>query len=207
MVTVLDNPIIAHKLAQLRDKRTPSGIFRQIVEEIAMLMVYEVGREFESYEVAIETPLTSCRVKILNEENFVVVPILRAGLGMASGVLKILPNASVGHIGLYRDEKTFQPVEYYSKMPQNLGEKILLVTDPMLATGGSAVDALQMLKDKGAQKIFFMCIIAAPQGIAKISAAHPDVPIYTAAVDDGLNENCYILPGLGDAGDRIFSTL
>ncbi len=207
MVTVLDNPIIAHKLAQLRDKRTPSGIFRAIVEEIAMLMVYEVGREFESYEVEIETPLTSCRVKILNEENFVVVPILRAGLGMASGVLKILPNASVGHIGLYRDEKTFQPVEYYSKMPQNLGEKILLVTDPMLATGGSAVDALQMLKDKGAQKIFFMCIIAAPQGIAKISAAHPDVPIYTAAVDDGLNENCYILPGLGDAGDRIFSTL
>ncbi len=151
--------------------------------------------------------MTSCRVKILNEENFVVVPILRAGLGMASGVLKILPNASVGHIGLYRDEKTFQPVEYYSKMPQNLGEKILLVTDPMLATGGSAVAALQMLKDKGAQKIFFMCIIAAPQGIAKISAAHPDVPIYTAAVDDGLNENCYILPGLGDAGDRIFSTL
>ena len=158
MVTVLDNPIIAHKLAQLRDKRTPSRIFRALVEEIAMLMVYEVGREFESYEVEIETPLTSCRVKILYEENFVVVPILRAGLGMSSGVLKILPNASVGHIGLYRDEKTFQPVEYYSKMPPNLGEKILLVTDPMLATGGSAVAALQMLKDKGARKIFLCAL-------------------------------------------------
>lgn len=207
LVTVIDNPIITHKLAQLRDKRTSSGIFRNLVEEIAMLMVYEVGREFEAYEVEIETPLTSCRVKILYEENFVVVPILRAGLGMSSGVLKILPNASVGHIGLYRDEKTFQPVEYYSKMPPNLDEKILLVTDPMLATGGSAVAALQMLKDKGARKIFFMCIVAAPQGIEKISTAHPDVPIYTAAIDDGLNENCYILPGLGDAGDRIFSTL
>ncbi|MBQ7629015.1 MAG: uracil phosphoribosyltransferase, partial [Selenomonadaceae bacterium] len=134
-------------------------------------------------------------------------PILRAGLAMTSGVLKIFPKASVGHIGLYRDEKTFQPIEYYCKMPPNLSEKILLVTDPMLATGGSSAAALQLLKDKGARKIFFMCIVAAPQGIEKVSAAHPDIPIYTAAIDEGLNENCYILPGLGDAGDRIFGTL
>ena len=207
MVTEIKNPIVAHKLAQLRDKRTPTKIFREIVEEIAMLMTYEVGKNFESHEVEIETPLTSCRVKILHEENFVIVPILRAGLAMASGVLKILPNASVGHIGLYRDEKTFQPVEYYCKMPPNLDEKILLVTDPMLATGGSSVAALQLLKNKGARKIFFMSIVAAPQGIEKISAAHPEIPIYTAAIDEGLNENCYILPGLGDAGDRIFGTL
>lgn len=207
MVKVLKNPIIAHKLAQLRDKRTPSGIFRALVEEISMFMTYTIGSEFESQEIEIETPLTSCRVKILREENFVVVPILRAGLGMSSGVLKVLPNASVGHIGLYRDEKTFQPVEYYSKMPPNLDEKILLVTDPMLATGGSSSAALKMLKDKGARKIFFMCIVAAPQGIEKISSEHPDIPIYTASIDEGLNENCYILPGLGDAGDRIFATL
>ncbi|MBQ7475778.1 MAG: uracil phosphoribosyltransferase [Selenomonadaceae bacterium] len=204
LIEVVDNPIIAHKLAQLRDKRTPSKIFRELVEEIAMLMTYEVGREFESDETEIETPLATCRVKILHEENFVIVPILRAGLGMASGVLKIFPNASVGPIGLYRDEKTFQPVEYYSKMPPNLDEKILLVTDPMLATGGSASAALKMLKDKGARKILFLCIVAAPQGVEKISSEHPDVPIYTATLDEGLNENCYILPGLGDAGDRIF---
>lgn len=207
MVTEIFNPIISHKLAQLRDKRTPTKVFRVLVEEIAMLMLYEVGKNFESEEVKIETPLRPCKVKVLAEEKFVVVPILRAGLGMTEGVLKILPSAAVGHIGLYRDEKTHLPVEYYSKMPTNLGEKILLVTDPMLATGGSASAALQMLKDKGAKKIIFLCIVAAPQGIKKISEDHPDIPIYTAAIDEGLNENCYILPGLGDAGDRIFGTL
>ena len=207
MIKEIKNPIIAHKLAQLRNKETPTKIFRPLVQEIAMLMTYEVGKEFETKEVEIETPLTSCKVKVLEEENFVVVPILRAGLAMVEGVLKILNGASVGHIGLYRDEKTFQPVEYYSKMPPNLSEKILLVTDPMLATGGSASAALQMLKDKGARKIIFMCIVSAPQGIEKISADHPDIPIYTAAIDEGLNEHCYILPGLGDAGDRIFGTL
>lgn len=207
MVTEIFNPIISHKLAQLRDKRTPTKVFRVLVEEIAMLMLYEVGKNFESEEVEIETPLRPCKVKVLAEEKFVVVPILRAGLGMTEGVLKILPSAAVGHIGLYRDEKTHLPVEYYSKMPTNLGEKILLVTDPMLATGGSASAALQMLKDKGAKKIIFLCIVAAPQGIKKISEDHPDIPIYTAAIDEGLNENCYILPGLGDAGDRIFGTL
>ena len=207
MVTELNNPIISHKLAQLRNKETPSKDFRALIEEIAMLMLYEVGREFESQEIEIETPLTSCRVKVLDEKNFVVVPILRAGLAMAEGVLKMLPSASVGHIGLYRDEKTYKPIEYYIKMPPNLSEKILLVTDPMLATGGSTFAALQMLKDKGAKKIIFMCIVAAPQGIEKISTDHPDIPIYTATIDKGLNENCYILPGLGDAGDRIFGTL
>ena len=207
MINEIKNPIIAHKLAQLRNKETPTKIFRPLVQEIAMLMTYEVGKEFETKEIEIETPLTSCKVKVLEEENFVVVPILRAGLAMVEGVLKILNGASVGHIGLYRDEKTFQPVEYYSKMPPNLSEKILLVTDPMLATGGSASAALQMLKDKGAKKIIFMCIVSAPQGIEKISADHPDIPIYTAAIDEGLNEHCYILPGLGDAGDRIFGTL
>ncbi len=207
MITKLDNPIIAHKLAQLRNKTTPSKIFRELIQEISMLMIYEVGREFESQEVTIETPLTPCRVKILHEENFVIVPILRAGLAMSEGVLKILPNSSVGHIGLYRDEKTYKPIKYYSKFPPNLDEKILLVTDPMLATGGSSSAALQMLKDKGAKKIIFMCIVAAPQGIEKISTEHPDIPIYTASIDAGLNENYYIIPGLGDAGDRIFGTL
>lgn len=207
MITKLDNPIIAHKLAQLRNKTTPSKIFRELIQEISMLMIYEVGREFESQEVTIETPLTPCRVKILHEENFVIVPILRAGLAMSEGVLKILPNSSVGHIGLYRDEKTYKPIKYYSKFPPNLDEKILLVTDPMLATGGSSSAALQMLKDKGAKKIIFMCIVAAPQGIEKISTEHPDIPIYTASIDSGLNENYYIIPGLGDAGDRIFGTL
>ena len=207
MVKEISNPIILHKLAQLRDKRTPTKIFRELVEEIATLMIYEVGKNFETKEIEIETPLKSCRVKVLDEEKFVVVPILRAGLGMAAGVLKILPGASVGHIGLYRDEKTFEPIEYYSKMPPKLGEKILLVTDPMLATGGSASAALQMLKDKGAKKIIFICIVSAPRGIEKISSEHPEIPIYTAAIDEGLNENCYILPGLGDAGDRIFNTL
>ena len=207
MVKEISNPIILHKLAQLRDKRTPTKIFRELIEEIATLMIYEVGKNFETEEIEIETPLKSCRVKVLDEEKFVVVPILRAGLGMAAGVLKILPGASVGHIGLYRDEKTFEPIEYYSKMPPKLGEKILLVTDPMLATGGSASAALQMLKDKGAKKIIFICIVSAPRGIEKISSEHPEIPIYTAAIDEGLNENCYILPGLGDAGDRIFGTL
>ena len=207
MVTEVDNPIIAHKLAQLRNKNTPSKLFRELIHEISMLMIYEVGREFKSEEITIETPLTYCRVKILHEENFIVVPILRAGLAMAEGVLKILPGASVGHIGLYRNEKTHKPVKYYFKMPPNLEEKILFVTDPMLATGGSSSAALQMLKDKGAKKIIFMSIVSSPQGIEKISVEHPDVSIYTAAIDDGLNENCYIIPGLGDAGDRIFGTV
>lgn len=203
----LNHPIITHKLTQMRRKETSSKDFRALAEEIAMLMTYEVGKNFPTRNVEIETPLQTCYKETLDEENFVVVPILRAGLAMSGGVLKILPAARVGHIGLYRDEETHEPIEYYSKMPPNLDEKILLVVDPMLATGGSAADALTMLKDKGAKKIFLMCIVAAPQGIDKILKTHPDVPIYVAAIDDGLNENAYILPGLGDAGDRIFGTI
>ena len=201
------HPIITHKLAQMRNKKTDSKNFRELVQEIGMLMTYEAGKNFPTVDVDVETPLMTCHTKILDEKNFVVVPILRAGLALADGVLKILPNASIGHIGLYRDETTHNPIEYYSKMPENLDEKILLVTDPMLATGGSCSAALKMLKDKGAKKIILMCIVSAPVGIRKVASDHPDVPIYLAAIDDGLNEDCYILPGLGDAGDRIFGTL
>lgn len=201
------HPIITHKLTKIRRKETPSKVFRELVEEIAMLMTYEVGKNFPMHEVEIETPLMTCRKKVLDEENFIIVPILRAGLGMASGVAKILPDASIRHIGLYRNEETHQPVEYYNNMPENISEKILLVTDPMLATGGSCSSALEILKKNGAKNIILMCIVAAPQGIKKILKDHPEVQIYTAAIDEGLNENAYILPGLGDAGDRIFNTL
>lgn len=207
MVHEINNPIVKHKVAQLRNKNTAPKDFRALVKEIAMLLTYEVGKNFETQETEIETPIKNYRVEVLNENKFVVVPILRAGLSMADGVLKILPNASVGHVGLYRNEKTFKPVEYYFKMPPHIDEKILIVVDPMLATGGSASAALQLLKNKGAKKIYFLCIVSAPQGIEKIIADHPDIPIYTAAIDEGLNENCYIVPGLGDAGDRIFATL
>ena len=201
------NPLVAHKLTQLRDKRTPPKLFRELVDELAMLLTCEVAQKFKTHSVEIETPIKACTAETLDEENFVVVPILRAGLAMAGGVLKLLPNASIGHVGLFRDEKTFEPVEYFFKMPPNFGEKTLLVVDPMLATGGSACAALDLLKARGAQKIFFLCLVSAPQGIKKLSEEHPDVEIFTAAIDEGLNEKCYIVPGLGDAGDRIFATL
>ncbi|MBR2519044.1 MAG: uracil phosphoribosyltransferase [Selenomonadaceae bacterium] len=201
------NPLVSHKLTQLRDKRTSPKLFRELVDELAMLLTCEVAQNFQTYSVEIETPIKVCTVETLDEENFVVVPILRAGLAMASGVLKLLPDASIGHVGLFRDEKTFEPVEYYFKMPPNFGEKILLVVDPMLATGGSACAALDLLKARGAQKIYFLCLVSTPQGIKKLSEEHPDVEIFTAAIDEGLNEKCYIVPGLGDAGDRIFATL
>ena len=207
MVTVIDNPVIKHKLTQLRRRETPSRDFRPIVEEIARLMAYEVGKTFETRTVEIETPIRSCNAEVLDEEKFIVVPILRAGLGMAEGVLKLLPNASSGYIGLYRDEETLKPVEYYFNMPPHIEDKILLVVDPMLATGGSASAAFQMLKNHGAKKIFFLCIVSAPQGIERLSVEHPDIPIYTTSIDEGLNDKCYIVPGLGDAGDRIFNTL
>ena len=207
MIHEINNPIIKHKLAQLRNKNTASKDFRELVEEISMLLTYEVAKNFDMQTVEIETPIKSCRVEVLNENNFVVVPILRAGLAMTGGVLKMLPNASVGLVGLYRNEKTFEPVEYFFKMPPRFAEKTLIVVDPMLATGGSASAALQLLKNHGAKKIFFLCIVSAPRGIEKLSADHPDIPIYTAAIDEGLNKNCYIVPGLGDAGDRIFNTL
>ncbi|MBR4152899.1 MAG: uracil phosphoribosyltransferase [Selenomonadaceae bacterium] len=207
MIHEVKNPIINHKLAQLRNKNTASKDFRELVEDISMLLTYEVAKNFETQTIEIETPIKSCNVEVLNENNFVVVPILRAGLAMAGGVLKMLPNASIGHVGLYRDEKTFEPVEYFFKMPPDFAEKILIVVDPMLATGGSASAALQLLKNHGAKKIYFLCIVSAPRGIEKLSADHPDIPIYTASIDEGLNKNCYIVPGLGDAGDRIFATL
>lgn len=206
MVHEVKNPIIASKLAQLRNKNTPSKDFRELVEEIAMFLTYEAAKKFETHEITIETPLKSCRDEILDEKSFVIVPILRAGLAMSNGVLKILPNASIGHIGLYRDEKNFKPIEYLFKMPPRIEEKTIIAVDPMLATGGSASAALDLLKNHGAKKIFFLNIISAPQGIKKIAENHSDVEIYTAAIDEGLNENFYIVPGLGDAGDRIFST-
>ena len=207
MIHELNNPLVRHKMAQVRNKNTSSKDFRALVEEIAMFLTYEVAKNFETHETEIETPIKACRAEVLNENNFVIVPILRAGLAMSGGVLKVLPNASIGHIGLYRDEKTFEPVEYFFKMPPRFAEKTLIVVDPMLATGGSASAALTLLKNKGAKKIFFLCIVAAPQGIKKLSDDHSEIPIYTAAIDEGLNENCYIVPGLGDAGDRIFATL
>ncbi len=203
----LKHPIITHKLTQMRRKETSTKDFRALAEEIAMLMTYEVGKNFPTRQIEIETPIAKTTKAVIDEENFVVVPILRAGLAMSGGVLKILTAARVGHIGLYRNEQTHEPIEYYSKMPPNLSEKFLLVVDPMLATGGSCADALQMLKDRGAKNIILMCIVSAPQGLKKVSQSHPDVPIYTAAIDEGLNENAYIVPGLGDAGDRIFGTL
>jgi len=207
MVHEIKNPVISNKLSKLRDKNTPSKDFRELVEEISMFLTYEAAKNFETYKFTIETPIKSCKVEVLNENNFVIVPILRAGLAMAGGALKILPNASIGHIGLYRDEKTFEPVEYFCKMPPNLDEKVLIAVDPMLATGGSSSAALKMLKKHGAKKIYFICIVSAPQGIKKIAEDHSDVEIYTATIDEGLNSAKYIIPGLGDAGDRIFNTL
>ncbi len=205
MINEIKHPIIQNKLALIRRKDTPSKDFRAAVEEIAAFLTYEVARDFALREIEIETPLTRCKAKIL-ADDFIIVPILRAGLAMVSGALKILPDAAVGHIGLVRDETTHKPIEYYKKLPNLAGKKVLVV-DPMLATGGSSAAALQMLKDSGAEDITFICIISAPEGINFITREHPDIPIYTAAIDDHLNENCYIVPGLGDAGDRIFDTL
>ncbi len=206
MIKEISHPILKDRLTLMRCKETSSKDFRQAVEEIATFMTYEIARDFPTKEIEIETPITKCTAQILADE-FIVVPILRAGLGMVSGVLKVLPNAAVGHIGLVRDETTHKPIEYYKKLPPNISNKKILVVDPMLATGGSSSAALQMLKDAGAKNIIFVCIISAPEGIKKISEDHPDIPIYTAAIDDHLNENAYIVPGLGDAGDRIFDTL
>ena len=206
MIKEISHPILKDRLTLLRRKETPSKIFRQTVEEIATFMTYEVAKNFKLKEIEIETPIKKCKAKVLAEE-FVIVPILRAGLGMVSGALKVLPNAAVGFIGLVRDETTHQPIEYYKKLPPNISGKKIIVVDPMLATGGSSSAALQMLKNDGAKDIVFVCIISAPEGIKKISEDHPEIPIYTAAIDERLNENAYIVPGLGDAGDRIFDTL
>lgn len=206
MIKEIYNPLLKDRLTLMRRKETPSKYFRQMVEEISIFMTYEIAREFKLKEIEIETPITKCKAKVL-DENIVVVPILRAGLGMVSGVLKVLPDAAVGHIGLVRDKITHKPIEYYKKMPPNFADKKIIVVDPMVATGGSASAALQMLKDDGAKDIIFVCIISAPEGLKKISEDHPDIPIYTAAIDECLNEEACIVPGLGDAGDRIFDTL
>ncbi len=205
-VMVLDHPLIQHKVGVIRRKEVGSRDFRAIISEIAMLMCYEAARDLKLEDVEIETPICSAVVKELAGKKLAVVPILRAGLGMVDGILAMIPAAKVGHIGLYRDPETLKPVEYYCKLPSDCHEREIFVVDPMLATGGSASAAIQMLKDKGCRNIRFMCIIAAPEGVAKMQKDHPDVDIYIAALDEKLNDHGYIVPGLGDAGDRIFGT-
>ena len=205
-LTVMDHPMIQHKLTLMRDKNTGSKDFRELLEEISMLMAYEVTRDLPQEEIEIETPICTCKSKVIAGKKLGVVPILRAGLGMVDGILELVPAARVGHIGLYRDPETKKPVEYYCKLPKDAEERELIVVDPMLATGGSAVAAIQFMKDRGCHNIRLMNLIAVPEGIAAVQAAHPDVDIYVAAVDERLNENAYIIPGLGDAGDRLFGT-
>ena len=204
---LVDHPLIQHKLTIMRMKETGTKEFRELLSEIAMLMAYEITRDFPLREVEIETPVAPCHAKMLEGKKLGVVPILRAGLGMLDGILTLVPAARVGHIGLYRDPETLQPVEYFCKLPGDVGERMFIVVDPMLATGGSSVAALDLLKEKGAKSIVLLCLVAAPEGVRAVNAAHPDIPVYVAAVDDHLNEHGYIVPGLGDAGDRIFGTL
>lgn len=203
---VFDHPLIQHKLTFIRDKNTGSKEFRELVEEVAMLMAYEVTRDFPMEETDIITPVGPARTKIISGRKVGLVPILRAGLGMVNGMLRLIPAAKVGHIGLYRDPETLKPVEYYCKLPPDIPERDLIVLDPMLATGGSAAAAIGFLKARGAKNIKLACLIAAPEGIKAIQEAHPDVDIFTAAVDSHLNDHAYIVPGLGDAGDRLFGT-
>lgn len=205
-VTVMDHPLIQHKIGIIRRKEVGSKDFRQMISEIAMLMCYEATRNLKLQNVEIETPICTTRVKELRGKKLAVVPILRAGLGMVDGMLQMIPAAKVGHIGLYRDPKTLEPVEYYCKLPADSSEREVFVVDPMLATGGSAVEAIRMLKNKGVKNIRFMCIIAAPEGVKRMQEAHPDVDVYIGALDEHLNDHGYIVPGLGDAGDRIFGT-
>lgn len=205
-VIVMDHPLIQHKIGWIRREETGSKDFRTLVSEIAMLMCYEATRDLKLSDVMINTPICETTAKELRGKKLAVVPILRAGLGMVDGMLNMIPAAKVGHIGLYRDPETKNPVEYYCKLPEDCSEREVFVVDPMLATGGSAAAAIQMLKDKGVKNIRFMCIIAAPEGVRRMQEAHPDVDVYIGALDDHLNEDCYIVPGLGDAGDRIFGT-
>ena len=201
---LVDHPLIQHKLTIMRRKNTPSKDFRTLLDEISMLMGYEVTRNLPLEDVEIETPICKTVKKRIAGKKLAIIPILRAGLGMVDGLLKLVPVARVGHIGLYRDPETHEPHEYYCKMPNDIEERLTIVVDPMLATGGSAADALTMVKAHGAKNIILMCLVAAPEGVAKVQAAHPDVHIYSAALDEKLNEHAYIVPGLGDAGDRIF---
>ena len=205
-VVIMDHPLIKHKIGYIRREETGTKDFRQTVSEIAMLICYEATRDLELSDVTIKTPICETTVKELKGKKMAIIPILRAGLGMVDGVLELIPAAKVGHIGLYRAPETHKPVEYYCKLPEDCGEREVFVVDPMLATGGSAAAAITMLKDKGCKNIHFMCIIAAPEGLEVLKEAHPDVDIYVGALDEKLNEHAYIVPGLGDAGDRIFGT-
>ncbi len=205
-IVIMDHPLIQHKIGYIRRKETGTKDFRQTISEIAMLICYEATRDLKVSDVEIETPICPATVKELHGKKMAIVPILRAGLGMVDGVLTLIPAAKVGHIGLYRDPETLEPVEYYCKLPADCADREVFVVDPMLATGGSSVAAIQMLKDKGCKNIHFMCIIAAPEGIERMKAAHPDVDMYIGALDEKLNSHGYIVPGLGDAGDRIFGT-
>ncbi len=205
-VVEINHPLILHKLAFIRSKDTGSKDFRQLVSEVAMLMGYEVTRDFSMEEVEIETPICKTKCKMLAGKKVAIVPILRAGLGMVDGMLSLIPAAKVGHIGLYRDEETLKPVEYFCKLPQDIAEREVIVVDPMLATGGSAADALTLLKQRGAKNLRLACLISSPEGIKAVQEAHPDVDIYVASIDEQLNEKGYIVPGLGDAGDRLFGT-
>lgn len=205
-VVVFDHPLIQHKLSIMRDKNTGAKEFRELLSEIAMLMIYEVTRDLETEEVEIETPISVCKCKVLAGKKLGIVPILRAGLGMVEGVTNLIPAARIGHIGLYRDPKTLEPVEYYCKLPDDSENRELIVVDPMLATGGSASAAINFIKKRGCNHIRLVNLIAAPEGIARIQKDHPDVDIYVAALDEKLNEKGYIIPGLGDAGDRLFGT-
>jgi uracil phosphoribosyltransferase len=205
-LTVLDHPLIRHKVTLLRDKRTPTKDFRDLVAEIAMLMAYEVTKDLPTEPVTIETPLESMTGERVAGKKLALVPVLRAGLGMVDGILRLIPSARVGHVGLFRDHETLEPVPYYFKAPAARDQRDFFVLDPMLATGGSAADACATLKSAGVRSLRFLCVVAAPRGVEKMQAAHPDVPVYTAALDRELNASGYILPGLGDAGDRIFGT-
>lgn len=203
---MIDHPMIQHKLSIMREKETGSKDFRQLLKEISLLMGYEITRDLPLTDLEIETPISKMTASRVLGRKLAIVPILRAGLGMVDGLLDLVPVAKVGHIGLYRDEKTHNPVVYYCKLPEDIQERLVIVTDPMLATGGSSCDALDMLKERGCTNIKLMCLVAAPEGITKVQEAHPDVDIYVAAIDECLNDNAYIVPGLGDAGDRIFGT-
>ncbi|MBQ4443762.1 MAG: uracil phosphoribosyltransferase [Clostridia bacterium] len=205
-IVIFDHPLITHKVTMMRDKNTPSKDFRALLDEISLLMGYEVTRDLPLEEVEIETPICKTKQKMLAGRQIGIVPILRAGLGMVDGILKLVPAAKVGHIGCYRDPETATPVEYYCKLPVDAEQREIIVVDPMLATGGSAIMAINFIKAKGVKTIKFMCLIAAPEGLKALSEAHPDVDIFIAAMDDHLNEHKYIVPGLGDAGDRIFGT-
>ena len=205
-VTVIDHPLVQHKISRLRDKNTGTNEFRTLIEEIATLMGYEALRDLPLEDIEVETPIERCMTPVISGKKLAVVPILRAGLGMVNGILSLVPTAKVGHIGLYRDEETHEPHEYFCKLPSPIDQRTIVVTDPMLATGGSAVAAVDFIKEHGGKHIKFMCVIAAPEGVKRLHEAHPDIQIYIGHLDRELNDHAYICPGLGDAGDRIFGT-